>query len=307
MIKLLIKILILSLPFALIAPTVVIVDPYNYFPNISPVSFKIKEKLLVDSHRNEAIFYGIWKTIEFKRNPVDCIILGDSRPFQIDTKQVYTLTGDKYFNFAIPASNLDTACAMFWSATKQIKLRKVYLGVGFQNYNGCEANQMYKEIERCTSNVYLYPFESRAMSSTVKIIIKMLKKQDAVSREDKVTSINNSRWNEIIYLLNNTYSNYTYPTTYYNMLSQISSYCKLNNIELHIIIYPQHQDIRDIVTKYNLSNSYNKFLIDMNTIGIVHNQDSNPLTYQNKSLFTDPIHPNNEYNKAIINEVWKLF
>jgi len=310
MTKLIYKSIILLLPIIIVSIIVIIIDPYNYFPKISILGFNKKEQLLVDSHRNEAIYYGIWKTINFKRDPVDRIIIGDSRPNKIDTEQIYSLTGERYFNFAVPASNLDTACEIFWLSTRHVKLKKVYLGVGFQNYNSNEANQMYKEIERCTSNIYLYPLESRAVSSTIKIVKKLIDENSRTKEKitNKTVDIKSAKsgWDEIVYWLDSAYANYKYPDKYFKMLSDISNYCKINNIEFHIIIYPQHKVIRNLIQKHSLIGNYNKFISDMSRLGIVHNFDDNELYYDNSKLFSDPIHPNENFNKTIVSKVWHV-
>ena len=303
MAKFVTNLLIFFAPLIILAATVIIVDPYNFFPEVSPVPFKKKEQILADSNQNGAIYYGIWKTIEFKRNPSDHLIVGDSRPFKINTDQVYAHTNVSYYNLAIPASNLDTTCSLFWLATRHIKLKKVYLGIGFQNYNSIQANQMYKEIERCTSSIFTYPLESRALRSTIKVIFNLV--NQFIGNESKNKPDRNQQWNNILLWLDGDYARYKYPHNYKRMLTEISLYCKTNKIEFHIIIYPQHKDVRDLISKYSLDEKYKKFVSDMKSIGIVHNLDDNRTYYSDKSLFADPIHPNFEFNKKIVDIIWK--
>lgn len=302
MAKLVFKLLVFFSPLMILAATVIIVDPYNFFPKMSPVPFKKKEQILADSNQNGAIYYGIWKTIEFKRNPSDHLIIGDSRPFKINTDQVYALTNERYYNLAVPACNLDTTCSLFWLATRHTKLKKVYLGIGFQNYNSVQANQMYKEIERCTSSIFSYPLESRALRSTIKVIFETASQYLDNGPKSKP---DNNQWDNILLWLDGDYAHYKYPDNYKRMLTEISSYCKANKIDLNIIIYPQHKVARDLVLKYSLSEKYEKFISDMNSLGIVHNFDDNHAYYSDKSLFADPIHPDFEFNKTIVNLVWK--
>ena len=113
------RILIFCIPFCAYLGIILLIDPYNYF-NIS--RFTSKEKKGITNSLN----YCFWKAIEFKNNPSQNIIIGDSRADNIDVDRIYRLTGESYFNFGYGGGSLPEMIKTFWYSVKITKLKRVY-------------------------------------------------------------------------------------------------------------------------------------------------------------------------------------
>jgi len=80
---------------------VIVVDPFNYFNVSNFISEKAKETSA--QQLNSLLF----NTVNFKNNPTNSIIIGDSRIRKLPTEKIKQLTGDDYYTMHFNAAKLN--------------------------------------------------------------------------------------------------------------------------------------------------------------------------------------------------------
>mgnify|MGYP001593967187 FL=1 len=99
------------------------------------------------------------------------------------------------------------------------------------------------------------------------------------------------------------YSNYEYPTTYYEGLKEISNYCKENNIKLIFFVPPTHIEQQQSVINFDLAEEEVRFRDDIKKLGILYDFDYPNEKTKNKTNFSDPLHPNDSIREIVTQEI----
>ncbi len=131
------------LPFVVPAGFITAVDPFNFLPVKSVVSSEVKSSI------SPQLNPCLWKMNIFSQQPIDKILLGDSRMQGIKAEDIEAVSQEKYFNFGYGGASLHEVIDTFWFAAEQTKLQKVYIGVNLNIYNDYEnvnRTQVYKSI-----------------------------------------------------------------------------------------------------------------------------------------------------------------
>lgn len=289
--KLLKKILIFSIPFALYFIMVLIVDPYNYYQKNKIINTDLKEDIAskVEPH--------LYKMIKFENDPKRNILLGDSRSNRLYER--IREKSDKYASLAYGAGSLNEILTTFeWIKESRISLDTIVLGLNFNLYNKYNKRTWVEETIERKKNVFSYGFSSYAAKSSFLILKSLLVgvKDDIgrprVSKEEFwKQSVNNYG--------SKFYKRYGYPKNYIERLKQMSEYCKSNNIELIIWVPPCSDELNDIVNQYKLSSQRERFYNDLKELGTFYNFNINTSLTNNRDNFTDPAHFNNETGNYI--------
>lgn len=294
--KLIVRLLIFGIPLYVYILAMVLVDPYNYF-NISN---------LIDSNAKKEISYKlnycIWKSIEFKRQPNPNILLGDSRVAGINTDEIKKDAHASFYNFAYGGATLPEIIDTFWFADRQVKLKIVYIGIGFNFYNARVSRNRFIEAKDISNNLLYYFTNRNVWQSFFSLVFKRVAKVDVGI--GKVRSDKDVFWHHQLNVSAvNYYKRYLYPKEYYLELKKISDYCKINNIKLVFIVPATHLDLQDIVGKYGLDAAHSRFIYDLIELGDVYDFDYPNDFTRNKNNFSDPFHPH-ERNFMFL-EVWE--
>src|SRR5262245_64199418 len=130
--RLALKLALLALPFAVLALTVWLVDPYCYFGDCPSEERRGWDEIA------SRVSPPLWKLTSFRRNPAPNILLGDSRMALLDPVQVASIARRPFANLAYGGGSLKEAIATFWLADRLVALRSVTVGVNLDLYN--EAN-----------------------------------------------------------------------------------------------------------------------------------------------------------------------
>ena len=227
------KLLILAIPFCIIMVFFILIDPYNYFSQSNFIDNQYKITSINRSVKSMPRGNMLWKIIEYKRHPAENVIIGDSRAFDIDTRIIDSITGEEYYNLAVPGGNYNSLVESFWYVTdNNSDLKKVYLQVGFHNYNLSRDNNLFKEANQVRKNPIYFIFEFKYTCDAYYTLQHYLtkKKPNHFSLTGKAFQKN---WNTVLkQQVRMPISNYTYPEDYKKELQKISKYCKKNNIEL---------------------------------------------------------------------------
>ena len=272
---------------------VVIVDPFNYFNFSEAISPQTKRS----SQKLNPLLYN---SINFKNNPTNSVIIGDSRIRKLPNKRIQELTQDTYYTLHSNAAKLNEIIDLFWFSTEHSKLKNVLIGINFNLYNKYAYANRVEDVREMINNPLIYIF-NYTIAKTVCLSIKnelfgipIQKKKD----RDKF-------WNySINTIAKQQYSKYKHPNRMLEKLQKVSDYCEGNNITLTLLIVPIHMDFHDQLVKYNLIEEEKRFKSEMKEIANVIDYDF-PNTLTNcKSCFSDPIHTTDSISTIIVNEIF---
>jgi hypothetical protein len=291
------KCIIFSIPGLIFFILIAIIDPYNIIKEENnPKLIKLKSKI------SYKLNYVLYKLPKYKREPTDIVILGDSRANQLKASTFESLTGMNVTNLAYGAGTLSEIIKTFWYVTNIHDVKRFYIGMNFNMYNN------YPNRDRVTGALTLidsplsYLTSKDCLKSTWLITRSLITNEKINIGVPLKTKSEFWDW-QLDINLPNFYSNYEYPSLYYEELKNISDFCKKNSIELIFFSPPTHIDQRQRIKDFNLSKEEIKFKNDIANIGVLFDFDfSNKLT-QNSDNFLDPLHPNDSICEIIISEL----
>jgi hypothetical protein len=293
--KFLIRFFIYLIPLPVYLGFVLIVDPFNYAGRSHLISDDTKTEIA------ERMNPYLWKLIEYKHDKSSRIILGDSRANKIQDYHVEEITGNDYYNLAYTGGTLADVIETFWIASKMVKLREVYLGISFNQYNGFETNNNVKQSSAILKNFFTYSFSKIVFTSSIKCVRKQFFTKNLTVG---VPDMNKDEfWKyELDDVARRFYQKYKYPDGYHKDLIRIADYCRKNNIKLVFFIPPNHVDWQKRIADFNLEEQRQVFIRDIERMGILYNLDVVNDFTQNREKYFDPVHPVND--SLLVNTLW---
>lgn len=297
--KLLLKLFIFSAPFIVIALIIIRVDPYNYF-SYNAQNTHTKKQIAYK------INYALWKIIEYKRNPLPNILLGDSQIGRLKSDTIFEITDEAFYNFSYGGATLPEMINTFWFATETTKLKNAYFGISFNHfnvYNG--AKDRVTSARQITSNPLLYLVNRNVLSATLHLI--KTKITGNIAQIERPPMSRQQFWT---YNLNiptrRYYSNYSYPRVWYEDLRRISKYCRDNDINFKIIILPTHIQLQAKIQEYGLTKEYKVYLEDLAEVAAVYDFNKKNHWTEDKNNFEDPRHFKRNLARKLIREIWHV-
>lgn len=294
--KFLLKILLFSLPFGVYLIMVLLVDPYNYFAfEKDIISTQIKKN---NSFR---LNNRLWNCLEYRRNPKESIILGDSRSVIFNIDHVNAVSGDSYFNLAAYGSNLLEEIESFWYAAEQTELKRVYWGINFNCWNDFERNNRVEEIR----NTIKYPYKYFTSKTTFMAMYYVLYANcfDSDYNVGRPKMSKDEFWNsQLSGTIRRYYIKYEYPDFLFMKVKEVVKYCREKKIQLIFFIPPNHVDLQNKISEFQLGNYNKKFLEDISKLGVVYDFDFENEFTRNKDNFSDPFHVNSD--TLMTNVLW---
>jgi hypothetical protein len=273
-----------------------VADPFN-MNGIFDFGF---DKRLVSYRSN----YRLYKIIEYNKQPVPNIILGDSRMEALDTRLIAEASGQNYFNFAYGGGTLYEAIDTFWYAAGMAKLKNVYIGVNFNVYNKIYSLSLVPEAVSLASRPLIYYVSPFVAKISLYNIIYRLTGLNLASERPPMSK--EEFWAQRLGAATDYYyGTYIYPYDALKSLHEIMKYCEDNAIKLSLIIFPTHVELQDKVQEYGLSAEYDRYKVDLRSVAPVIDFDYPNEWTKNKQLFIDPYHFNEEIMQALIDEIWR--
>ena len=293
--KLLGKLCILALPFALLALFIVWTDPFCLLgTSFIPLEVKAKSAFPLNT--------CLAKMIQFKQHPQPNILLGDSRMGSLSTAEIQRVSGIDYINMSYGGASMNEIVDTFWTANKAVPLRNVYMGIGFNLYN----DYLYTNRTEAAMAIIDFPplyFTNRTVVKGAWFTARMQYlgtdpglTQPTVTREQQWAGelTAHSRWS----------ARYIKPVRYHARLEEISTYCREKNINLRFIIFPGHSDLQAIPHRYHRDAEYAQFKQDLAHFGPVFDYDLPNETTANAANYSDPVHFHQEVANRIIAQVF---
>lgn len=290
--------------------TVFVVDPYNLF-NISRI-IPDETKLKCIRRTNETIPRGtiLWKTIKYKRNPTQNIILGDSRIVEISPEAVEESIGVGFTNLSVAGSNYRTIIELFKMAESSTDLKNVIIQANFDNFN-VESSyyNLFSATEQLLKHKYTYFLDSRYLRDTYANIYY------TISRDEKFLSrgyqSGEDNWEDTSLGLQTQFqlNDYTFPVSIIDELKEISEYCIKDGINLIFVIAPNYYEVNSFLEKNDFMDEYYRFKSELAEISYTIDLDTNlPISYE-KEFYADHFHLKSEFADTIvymISKKWEI-
>ena len=295
-IKLLKKLLFFSIPIIIWILIVLLIDPFNYFNNDNNI-IKTENKEKAAQQLNSLLY----NCIGFANQPTENIIIGDSRIRKFSTERIKELTGENYYLLYSNAAKLNEMIDIFWFANSKSKLKNVILGVNFNLYNHYSYANRVKDVEEIIQTPLIYIFNKNVLES----IYLSLKYEYIISPKREIKDKNKFWEYTINTVAKNHFEKYLYPKELLNKLTEINRYCERKNINLKLIIVPSHEEYRNKLIYYNLSDEEHLFKSQIKNIGEVIDFDYKNIITTDKSYFGDPLHTTEKTSRILIDEIFK--
>jgi len=308
------------IPIILYCLAIMIIDPFNYFRVTGIVENWIKVKNNFHSSNTAMMGSMIWKLIDYDRNPCPNIVLGDSRAYHIDVKQLKDTESEEFYNLAVPGCNPKNIIDLFWYANERTTLKRVYIALAFHNYYGDPFHQdLFTEASLKINAIYPF-FTDAFMIKHAYTAAKFQIEREANRKSAPTTSgadkkakkkqkkkkpINLEKWKQKLKALNRRMIRALYQSNEYKELQDISEYCHEKNIQLVFIIFPNHNDIHDLITKNKLDSEVAQFKSDVKSLGEVFDYDYRNEITSNINLYDDPMHCIDSVYEILYSEVWQ--
>lgn len=296
--KLFLKLLIFSLPILIYMVLAIVIDPYGIFhANGSEKMQTLKSGIALK------LSYPLSILPTYDRNPSDVIVLGDSRSGFMSEKIMDSVAKVKTANLAFGGASLKEVTETFWYVSKNKKLKEVYIGVSFMQYNKYNQRNRVTEAVELIHSPFSYLFSNFCLKSTFLISKSLLTNEEVsigVPEDSKEDFWKFQLENDAVV---SYYEKYQYPQSYFNELSKIANYCKENNIKLAFFIPPTHTDLQALTNAYNRVEEDKRFIEDIRALSVLYDFNyPNSLT-KNKDNFSDPHHLEGKMKEVLTLEV----
>ena len=273
---------------------VLIVDPFNYFSVSNLISIKAKGK---SAQQLNSLLYN---AVNFKNNPTNSIIIGDSRIRKLPNERIKEITGDTYYTMYSNAAKLNEIIDLFWFSTEHSKLKNVLIGINFNLYNEYAYANRVADVKEMIDNPFIYIFNNNTAET-----IYLTLKNELLGISGKGGRNKEEFWNyNIQTIAKNHYSKYKYPEKILERLQEMSAYCKTNGIKLTVLIVPIHLDFHNRLMDYNLSEQEQRFKNEIKGIGNVIDFGYANIITNNKACFGDPLHTTDSIGKIMVDEIF---
>jgi len=292
------KLMGFSIPFILWLVIVAFVDPYNYINR--------KTSKVIDPLKKDISFelnFALYELLEYKYEPNQSIILGDSRARLLRSKMLNKYSERSFSNLAYSGGSINEIVKTFWLVANEQKLNDVYIGLNFDLYNKYNQMDRVTEAESIMKNFFSYAFSTYSFKATF-LILKSVITGHKVTLGRPKTSKEIFWKHQLNVSAKKYYSKYKYPSEYYNELRKISKYCNTNNINLVFFIPPTHTDLQYKVKEYHLQDQETKFKNDLMTLGDLYDFNYPSNLTVNKNNFIDPYHSNEIVCEMVIRELF---
>lgn len=295
---------IFSIPLILCVLFIFLIDPYNFFNISRLIDNATKLEVLNRSEESTPRGNMLWKALQFKRQPSNILIIGDSQGYHIKEDLIKKLTGKDCYNFCIPGANTETKVSIFWFAAKQTKLKHVVIQLSFQNWQLNYKENIFHFAQDYMDNSSLYILNSYIIKDSFQNLnYKFLHHHtDGINdNEFPITEDKNKRFDMS---LKRKFSSYIYPSKYLDELQKIVRYCDKNNISLEFLVLPCHQRYYDYLSRNDLIRFNEKFLSDISRLAKTTNYSSDSKLNSNENNFEDYLHLNQSTLDSITPLIW---
>lgn len=291
------KTALFSLPFLFYGAVIGLIDPYCYFGTGGPIPQALKRQAAYPLN------YAMWKMIEYRRNPVQDILLGDSRMMNLDSARVDSVSGRHWYNFAYGGGTLREAIDTFDYARSRTDLRSVVIGLDLSTWNGSDLRDRVSETRGALRNPLLYLLNTNVMRATGRIVTAMVDKEEV--RIGKPDADQDEFWRHQLDVTARVYfEGWSDPAGYRRDLQRVAEICRTEDIELVFVIFPTHTDLQGQIEAFGLTEADRRMRDELAALGVVYDFSwANEFT-RDRSNFVDPYHQTYEAAGLVIRTIW---
>ena len=285
-----------SIPLLIWAVLILIIDPFNYFNLIDLKNESPKQNA-------EKLNTLLFRTIDFKNNPTNNILIGYSRTDALPIKLIENYENTLYKKINTNAAKLNEIFELFYFAYEKNKINKVVIGINFSMFNKFSFQNRVKNILKIINNPLLYIFNKNTLEASFYVLRSYLLSID-INTEPTLNK--EQFWNWIIEIKSkHWYEKYEYPKNLYKELEEFDAFTKKNNVEVIFIVVPHHREFHQKLINSGLENEEKIFKKILSSLyAKVYDFDYFNSITTNKNNFKDPIHYNEIIGKLIVNEIW---
>lgn len=284
--------MLLGIPFAAYALTILIVDPFDYLNATSDQNRKLKDDLAyhIEPH--------LLRITKFHNQPDHNIVLGDSRSNGLFAR----MNSEGWSNLAYGGSSLQEIIETFWWAVDEIKLDTVLIGINLNLYNKYNKKFWVQETLERRKNFFSYAFNRYSFQTTLLIFQSYLAGERVVKYH--APGSKEEFWKYTVNVMGaKFYEQFGYPDEYYRQLKEIADYCANNGIKLIFWIPPTHNDFQDRKSDYGLDQMNERFVTDLQSLAEVYNFDYPSELTSDKLDYRDPMHFDIRVGEIIVDEI----
>ncbi|MCD4730321.1 MAG: hypothetical protein K8R74_06965 [Bacteroidales bacterium] len=298
------KSILFSIPFIIYFVFIFLIDPYEFINISHIINSDIKLKVIKRSDESLPRGNMLWKTIQYKREPLKNILIGDSQGAEFKVSLINNISGDKYYNFCVDGASYETMFNFFWRAAEITNLERVYFQVGFMNYNSTRSYDLFHLVQDIINKPFSYFTSKDILIDSYYNFMYAITKNDNLINKSYRFSDENELDNRSSKLLNLFFRDYIYPKEYLLELQKIKSYCIENNIEIKFIILPNYMEVHNYLKRNNLLQMESKFKDDIKSIGFTYDFDNMTTINSKRGNFLDYFHPKDYIIDDLTRKIW---
>ena len=293
--RLLLRGLLLAAPFLVIAASIRVIDPFDYFGPSRVLGDRVKELTA------GKLYYALWKVHQFKQNPSSRILLGDSRMDLLNLETIRSATGQRYFDFAYGGGTPIEAVDTYWLASRMVHLDEVYLEMGIINFNSYQNLNRVPEVVSMDSKPLLY-LSNRVVLRAAWLSVYVALTGDTIKLEAPSLDREGFWRFQIDEAVPQVMHQYDFPVSLAKELEAMAADCRRNGTKLVILIPPSHVDIQAKISALGRDADVARFKAFAATLGTVYDFEFPNALTSDSSRFRDPFHLKD--SDEIVREVW---
>jgi hypothetical protein len=294
--RLLLKLILVTAPFAFYAIAVFSLDPFDYFrPS------RADERALKASIAGR-LDPPLWKLLAYRRAPRAHILLGDSRMNSLGEEPIASRIGSPVANLAYGGGSLHEAIRTFWVAAGRTELKSVTIGINLNTYDDKNAKDRVGPAEAVMHNPALY-LSNRLVALGMWHLVRHSVTGGRVNIGRPPVPLDQF-WRYQLEATTLAYSGYRNPNTYRAQLAQVADECARRHIALQFVIFPEHADLIACATRSGLASAVEQMRSDLKHLGRTFDFSLRRDWSDDRSLFLDPLHFTQPVADEMIDRVW---
>lgn len=302
--KLYLKLLLFLSPFILHAILIIIVDPYNFLNYSHLIPDRDKKLCLGRTMETTPRGNICWKVLEYERNPLDYVLIGDSRMAHINNSITNEIIGENVYNFTIPGGNFHTLKDIFWIVSKNKNLKEVYIQLVFLNFSNNVNYDLMENIEKFQASPISYLYNKNIIFDTwVNVYYQFTKNDKFVDIEEREKDVD--LWKRADKIVNDRLTKFDYSEEFARDLEKMAAYCTQNNINLYFILPPTYSEFIGKVKQIGLEKEYSKFDNLLHYLGKTIDLDTMKNFCSNSNNFEDYFHYQDDMLDSVTRVIWK--
>lgn len=302
-----------------------LINPYNVFSHTVSTKYITVKDNLIDDEMSK--FYAA-----YKKQP-DTILVGSSRVEHINPEDLEKYTTGNSYNLGVKGSGLSTQYNLIkYFITKQ-KVKTVILGLDFFAFSPANIGKNNNIANTRYDNYYFQDYMSALLSfRTFRKSILTLK--DNLSHKEarilwengwdtyfhEYAIIDKISKDEYFHKIESAFPNFGLNDKFFankefkhpysihqglDLLAEIVSLCKLNNVELKIFTTPIYHRVYDVIVSNGYLNTYNYWKQELSKYEMIYDFNYKNIITKNYENYVDASHFKADVGKLIFERMYQ--